>query len=252
MLINHKLTVAFICLFAALPLSADRLSNLAQSLIELRSDVEKLHTRLDDSKEHYHTSMKSLNAQRADVETAISREALKVKQLHNALKKVQKRIALQSGGSKAYKTVAQDAITLLKQELKQQLPFKMFDRQKELDNLSQRITSNQITPEKALNRVWAIYEDNFRMSHENGVFRQNVTLNKKEYLADVVRLGSIAMFFKTSDAKMGYFTKDSKGWTLRETLDSENKELITELFDSMKKKIRSGFFTIPNTLSKVN
>lgn len=250
MLINHKITVAFFCLIAALPLSADRLSNLAQSLIELRSDVEKLHNQLDDTKESYAISMKSLNVQRADVETAISRESLKIKQLNSALKKVQKRIALQSGGSKAYKQVAQDAIKFLKAELATQLPFKMEDRQKELDTISDRIAHNQITPEKGLNRVWAIYEDNFRMSHENGVFRQNVTLDNKEYLADVVRLGSLAMYFKTSDGKMGYFTQTDSGWTLVETVESEDKALIAHLFDSMKKQIRSGFFTIPNTFSK--
>ncbi len=252
MLINHKITVAIFCFVAALPLSADRLSNLAQSLIELRSDVEQLHSQVDDSKENYSVSMKSLNTQRADVEAASSRESLKIKQLKSALSKVEKRIALQSGGSKAYKQVAQNAITLLKSELTKQLPFKMEDRQHELDSLSQRITNNQITPEKGLNRVWAIYEDNFRMSHENGIFRQNVTLDGKEYLADVVRLGTIAMYFKTSDDKMGYFSKNSTGWTLVQTVDGDSKALIANLFDSMKKKIRSGFFTIPNTLSEVN
>jgi exonuclease VII large subunit len=250
MLINQKITVAFFCLIAALPLSADRLSNLAKSLIELRSDVEKLHSQLDDTKQSYTNSIKSLNVQRTDIEAAISRESLKIKQLKSALKKVQDRIALQSGGSKAYKKVAQDAIELLKTELSKQLPFKMKDRVKELETISRRIAHNQITPEKGLNRVWAIYEDNFRMSHENGVFRQNVTINGQEYLADVVRLGSVAMYFKTSDDKMGYFTKTSTGWTLVQTVDSEDKALIAYLFDSMKKQIRSGFFTIPNTFSK--
>jgi hypothetical protein len=252
MKINRKLSVIIISLMTTLPLSADRLENLAQSLIELRAEVETLHAELDDTKESYSTNMKALNVQRADVETAISRETLKIKQIKQALEKVQKRISLQSGGSASYKKVAQDAIALLKKELSTQLPFKMKDRQDELDNISTRIKNDQLTPEKGLNRVWAIYEDNFRMSHENGIFRQNVTLKGKEYLADVIRLGTISMYFKTSDEKMGYFSETAKGWEIVEIVDGEKKALVNNLFDSMKKKIRSGFFTIPNTLSKAN
>jgi len=249
---NKKITIAMLCFITALPLSANRLENLANSLIELRAEVETLHDLLNDDKEKYSTSMKSLNVRRSDVEAASSREDLKIKQLQLALDKVQKRILLQSGGSSAYKRVAQEGIKLLKAALSTQLPFKMKDRQAELDALSARITHSQLSPEKALNRVWSIYEDNFRMSHENGIFRQNVMLSGKEYLADVIRLGSIVMFFKTSDGKSGYFQKTAKGWEIIELVDAESKEQVEMLFDAMKKKIRSGFFTIPNTLTKAN
>ncbi len=250
MRLNKLLTTALLAIVAALPLSADRVTNLAESLIKLRADVERLHQQLDDAKEHYSVRMKSLNVQRTDIEASISREELKIKQIKESLKKVQKRIAQASSGSKAFKSVALDAIALLKKELKEQLPFKMLERQRELDDLAKRINNDQTTPEKALNRVWAIYEDNFRMSHENGIFRQNVMIDGQEYLADVVRLGSIAMFFKTSDNKMGYFAKADKGWNLVESVDPEQKERIAVLFDSMKKQIRSGYFVIPNAIGK--
>ena len=250
MRLNKLLSAALLTLVAALPLSADPISNLAQSLIELRADVETLHQQLDDVKEQYSVRMKSFNGQRTEMEASISREDLKIKQLTSSLKKIQKRIALHSSGSSALKAIALKGIAQLKMELADQLPFKMTERQTQLDDIAKRISNNQMTPEKGLNRVWAIYEDNFRMSHENGIFRQNVTIDSKEYLADVVRLGSLMMYFKTSDGKMGYFAKSAKAWKIIETSDSDEKEYIASLFDSMKKQIRSGFFVLPNALSE--
>ncbi len=250
MRLNKLLSAALLILVAALPLTADRVSNLAESLIELRADVETLHQQLDDIKEQYSVQMKSFNGQRTEMEASISREDLKIKQLKGSLSKIQKRISLHSSGSKALKKVALEGIETLKKALATQLPFKRVERQEQLDDIAKRIQNNQMTPEKGLNRVWAIYEDNFRMSHENGIFRQNVVLGGKEYLADVVRLGSLMMYFKTSDGKMGYFAKDSKGWKIVETGNSDHKEYIVSLFDSMKKQIRSGFFVLPNALSK--
>lgn len=238
-----------VTLLFSLSLHAEAISNLAQSLIDLRASVESLHTQLDDAKDEYSVRMKSLNVQRTDIEASIARGQLKVKQLKAALAKVTKSIKAKSSGNTELKPVALEGLALLKAELKTHLPFKLSARLKQITDLENKIKNNLITPEKGLNRAWALLEDNFRMSHENGLFRQNVTLDGKEYLADVVRIGSVMMFFKTSDEKVGYFTKSTNGWMPLEVLDTTKKEQILYLFDSMKKQIRSGYFVLPYALA---
>lgn len=246
---TQLLSAALLFAVAALPLSASSVSNLAQSLMELRSDVEALHTKLDEEKASYKVKMNSYNVQGTDLEANIAREALKIKQLKSALKKIQTHIAQMSKGDKVIKPLALEGIAKMREVLKTQLPFKMKERIAQLDDLEKQINGNLTTPQKALNRVWAIYEDNFRMSHENGLFRQDIVLNKKEYLADVVRLGSIMMFFKTADDRVGYFKKIGAQFVVNEVTDEHQVEMINTLFDSMKKQIRSGFFVLPNALS---
>ncbi|KIM12034.1 MAG: hypothetical protein KU37_04140 [Sulfuricurvum sp. PC08-66] len=241
--------IALLVALLGLPASAQELANLAQSLIDLRAEVETLHTQVDDAKSEFSTRMKSLNVQRTDIEASIARQELKIKQIETQLDKIKERIAQKSSGSSALKEVAKVGLEQLKAVLPNELPFKIKDRIAQIDEIQGSIAQNLTTPEKALGRAWSIYEDNFRMSRENGLFRQNITIGSKEYLADVVRIGNTMMFFKTTDGTMGYFAKSGATWMPMEIVESKRKELVDTLFDSMKKQIRSGFFILPYALN---
>ncbi len=247
--VTKLLSAALLITVAALPLAASSVSNLAQSLIELRQSVEQLHEQLDESKASYKLKMNSYNVQSTDLEANIAREELKIKQLQKHLKQIQARIKELSKSDKIIKPLALEGLQSMETVLEDALPFKRKERKAQIDELRDQIQANLITPQKALNRVWSIYEDNFRMSHENGLFRQNIVLNKKEYLANVVRLGTIMMFFKTSDGRVGYFKKVGGRYVVVEATSQEDSAHINRLFDSMKKQIRSGFFVLPNALS---
>lgn len=247
---NKALKLLALVSLAFTQLHAENIENLAESLIKLRADVERLHSDLNDGKDEYSVRMKSLNVQRTDIEASIARQELKIKQLNANLAKIKKSIKEKSHGTKQFKPVALEGLKLIRTELQTHLPFKLKDRLSQIDELSNQIQNDLITPEKGLNRAWAIYEDNFRMSHENGLFRQNVTMGGKEYLADVVRIGSAMMYFKTSDDKVGFFTNTGADWIPQEVVESKAKEQILYLFDSMKKQIRSGYFELPYALNK--
>jgi hypothetical protein len=237
---------------AAAGLYANTTDNLAESLIKLRSEVETLHTKLDDSKDEYKNQMKSYALTRSDLEASISREELKIKQLQQALIKTQERIKKQSASSAGLKPLLLDALSLVEAQIKKGLPFKMQERLSQIDEIRNQVNNDLIMPEKALSRIWAVYEDNFRMTKENGMFSQNITLDGSERLADVVRLGSVMMYFKTSDSRMGYVKQTTEGDSYVEVVDPAEKEQIAVLFDAMKKQIRTGYFNLPNGLAERN
>ena len=56
------------------------------------------------------------------------------------------------------------------------------------------------------------------------------------------------MYFKLPDDTVGYVTKDAKGWFYKEAVSKKEQEQILSLFDSFKKQIRSGYFTLPNAI----
>jgi len=237
---------------AALPLLANTSENLAESLIQLRSEVESLHTKLDDAKDSYKNQMKSYAMTRSDLEASLSREDLKIQQLQQALVKTQERIKAQNASSSGLKPVLLDALNLLEQSIKSGIPFKTADRLAQVTEIRDQVTNDLIMPEKALSRIWAVYEDQLRMSKENGMFSQNIVLEGNERLADVVRIGSVMMYFKTSDERMGYVQRQNGGYAWQEVVDPAQKEQIALLFDAMKKQIRSGYFTLPNGLGERN
>jgi hypothetical protein len=237
---------------AATPLLAENADGLAESLIKLRSEVETLHTQLDDAKDDYKNQMKSYALTRSDLEASLSREELKIKQLRQALVKTTERIRKQSASGAGLKPLLLEGLTLMEAEIRKGLPFKQKERLVQIDELRTQITNDLIMPEKALSRIWAVYEDNFRMTKENGMFSQNITLDGSERLADVVRLGTVMMYFRTSDDRMGYVDRSAESDRYVEVMDPAQKEQIASLFDAMKKQIRTGYFILPNGLAERN
>lgn len=232
-------------------LHADSVTNLTDELIELRSEVEALHAELDEAKDGYKSKMKSLAMQKSELEANIRREETRIKQLNDNIKKQRDLIAKNSEGSRKLIPIVVEAAELLEKEVKASLPFKKEDRLNALNDIKTGVQAAQFTPERAANKLWAFYEDEIRLTKENGVFRQSININGEERLVDVARVGMVAMFFKTSDDAYGYVTRQNGDWAYVITEDSDEKEQIAGLFDAFKKQIRTGFFTIPNQLPKM-
>lgn len=232
-------------------LHADSVTNLTEELIELRSEVEALHAELDEAKEELKSKMKSLAMQKSELEANIRREETRIKQLDDNINKQRALIAKKSEGSRKLVPMIVEAADLLEKEIKASLPFKKQERLNALEEIKTGVQTSQFTPEKAANKLWAFYEDEIRLTKENGIFRQTITLDGEDRLADVARVGMVAMFFKTSDDAYGYITRKNGDWEYAIAEDSNENEKIAGLFDAFKKQIRTGFFTIPNQLPKM-
>lgn len=232
-------------------LNADSVTNLTEELIELRSEVEALHGELDEEKDTFKSKMKSLAIQKSELEANIRREETRIKQLKDNINKQRKMIAKNSEGSRKLIPMIVSAAEMLEKEVKASLPFKKQDRLNALNEIVTGVQASQFTPEKAANKLWAFYEDEIRLTKENGIFRQSVNLNGEERLVDVARVGMVAMFFKTSDEAYGYVGRENGDWAYVITEESDERDQIAGLFDAFKKQIRTGFFSIPNQLPKM-
>ncbi len=242
-----KMSLAASLLSASI-LMADSSLNMAESLMKLRADVEQLDTQIQDEKDAYKASMKSLVMQKNDLEATIAREDLKIKQIDQELAQVKKQITEASKNSEGIKPLVLKAIAGLYTRIEAGLPFKTADRLADLERIKEQLQSDLITPQKALALTWNSYGDAVRMSKENGLFKQTITLDGDERLAEVARLGSVMMYFKTPDERVGYVSKDASGWYYKEEMNVEGKEQIAILFDAFKKQIRTGYFTLPNAV----
>lgn len=80
------------------------------------------------------------------------------------------------------------------------------------------------------------------------MYRQSIELAGEELLADVVRVGMVMLFFKTSDGSVGYAARSDGNWEYRRLEKREDQRLVEALFESQKKQIRIGYFELPNAL----
>lgn len=229
-------------------LTASTEENMAQSLMQLRSEVEKLGTQIQDEKDETKAAMRSLVLEKNELDATIGREDLKIKQLDQEIAKVKKQIENASKNSEGIKPVVLSAVALLKERISTEIPFKTQERLEEVSRIETQMNEGIITPQKALVQVWNSFADEIRMTKENGLFKQTIRLDGKDRLAEVARLGTVMMFFMTPDDRAGYAAKDANGWYYKEAVAKEQKDQILALFDAMHKQIRTGYFTLPNAI----
>lgn len=237
-------------IISATVLFAGTEDNMAESLMQLRAEVEKLNTQIQDERDETKASMRSLVLEKNELDTTIGREELQIKQLEQEIAKVKKSIEAASKNSEGIRPVVLAAIANLKAHIQTALPFKTVERLEDVERIESQMNEGLITPQKALAQVWNSYADEIRMTKENGLFKQTIQLDGKDRLVEVARLGSVMMYFMTPDERVGYVAQDSNGWYYKEAVAKENKEQIAALFDAMHKQIRTGYFTIPNALVK--
>jgi hypothetical protein len=234
----------------------ENIDELAKSLMQLRQDVEILDESIQDKKDTQKAKMKSLVMQKSELEATIAREDLKIKQIEKELNKVKAQIKDASKNSQGLKPLILNAITLLEANIDNAIPFKTKERRADLQRTKMQLEQNLITPQKALVLVWNSFDDAIRMSKENGIFKQSIMIDGKPRLAEVARLGTIMMFFKTPDERVGYVVKNKETskntWDYVEVINKEKKAQVLTLFDAFKKQIRTGYFTLPNAIATAN
>lgn len=224
---------------------ADNNEAMVKSLMKLRSDTELFHTRMEDEKDTYKTTMKSLSMQKNDLDAQINRKITFLKELQQDSKKLQALIKKRSKDDNTLKPLLLNALTDLKKHIQSSLAFKTSERVKDLELLEEQIKAELITPQKALARLWSSYEDTLRLTKENGIFKQVITLNDEKILVEVAKLGMMMIFFKTPDERVGYLQNNHY---VEVGIESEKVQILA-LFDAIKKQIRTGFFSLPNALT---
>jgi small-conductance mechanosensitive channel len=245
---KSMLSIAVIAVLGTASLYASS-NNMAESLMKLRADVEQLDASITDEKDAYKAQMKSLLRQKNDLESVVGREDLKIKQIQRELTKVKKEIKEAVKNTQGLKPLVLNALDTLESNVKTALPFKTTERLADIEKIRSQLNAGLIAPQKALALTWNAYGDAIRMTKENGIFKQTITIDGTERLAEVARLGTVAMFYKLPDDSVGFVDKDANGWYYKEVIEKEQQKQVLALFDSFRKQIRAGYFTLPNAIA---
>jgi len=235
---------------ASLALASDtQIEGMAKDLIHLRGEVEELQAKIDNKKETHKNRMGSLAVQRTDLETQLQRQSLELKQIKSSLKEAQQRSSKDGIEGKDLKPLVINAISDIKKSIASGIPFKTAERLAQLSELSDQIELDLLPAHKAVNRLWAFVDDEIRLTKESGIYRQPINIDGKDVLADIARIGMVLMYFQNGDDTFGKVVKVNNEWLFVRVYDAKERTQVSRLFDSLKKQIRSGQFTLPNSLA---
>lgn len=229
---------------------ADTTARLAKELAEVRGEVEGLSQELSSKQTELQNELKSHARQKAEVAAEVQREKMRLQKVRQAVLDKTKVVADQEQNDKALRPGFESALQKFRAYVESAMPFRRGERLAEIDKIADQYKSGMLSPERALARLWAFAEDEFRLTHETGVYRQTVAVDGKEQLADVVRVGMVMMFYRTADGGYGHVERaNDNTWRYRALAGKDNVARIEGLFESLRKQIRVGLFQLPPAIA---
>jgi hypothetical protein len=245
---SFRLILVLAVLATAGPARAQEGASLAERLIELRGEVDELQSELDVRREEHKNRMAYLTAQLSDLEASRDREQLRVDQLNEDLEEMRAEIAEAGVSAESLTPFLRNQITALRAHVENGFPFKVKERLAELDELETQLDNGVLSAQRGVNRLWAFIEDEFRISRENAIYSQSISLAGENVLVDVAKLGSAMMYFRTRDLEYGRAVATPQGWRFELLDNAKDQERVARLFDSLRKQIRQGYFELPEAL----
>jgi hypothetical protein len=218
---------------------------LTERLIALRGEVEQLNSELTLLREEQRSVLAGLNAQRAELSASADRQQLLAREAQTKLGEAEVR-AIEAGASGDTLTpLLLEAIERLSAYVRGGLPFKVEERLGELEGFRTQLQNGSLSASRGVNRLWAFFEDEFRLTRENSLHSQTIQLGSERVLADVAKLGSMALYFRAQDGRLGQAQRSGANWAFVEVTDKADSQRIRALFDALGKQIRTGYFELP-------
>ena len=233
---------------AASATDANDLKKLSQQIIDLRAEIEALQDTLEAQKETYRSRMQSLNLKKADLTATVQREEIAIKQLRTGIENIKGELAKKLSADQDITAIVQQSIDILRSYIQTSMPFKQQERLTNLNDMETKLEDGSVSPYRLANQLWASVEDEIRLHRDVGIYKQVLTIDGKEQLSDVVKLGMLTMYARTPDKSYAQLKKQEDSWQLLAVGDIESQQAIDQLFDAVKKQIRIGAFDLPNLL----
>ncbi len=226
------------------------LENISQELVEVRQQIETLHSEISYEKDSFKDQMRSYSNQKSDLDVRVSRAALNIKDLQRELKKLTDSSRKNDYLHESIAPVLKGAISALRHSISSALPFKLSQRLSALDEIEHRLDNNIISSNKAANQLWAFVEDELMLGKSSGIYNDTLLIDGQDKLVKVLRLGKLVMFYKTHEGRFGVIKNKGGNWQQQRFDDADSIAQLEFLFDSFSKNIRNGQFVMPNFMPR--
>ena len=246
MMKTHLLQLTVLCAGLSSSIThAAETSALADQLAALRSDVDRLAHEVSRVETELSSDLALADSERLDLSARVRDEELRLERAQREIERIQQSVAEPS--SEALTLVLNEALASLRVKISAGLPYRQAERLEALDRIQVALESGQVSPEKAASQVWQLAEDELRLTRENTLDHQVVTLDGQEQFVQIARLGMAGAYIRSSDGRYGHSHHDGHNWTWKMTDDRAAHLQIDALMDALKKQVRNGWFEVPGS-----
>ncbi|MCO4773298.1 MAG: DUF3450 family protein [Deltaproteobacteria bacterium] len=216
----------------------------AEQLATLRGEVEALADELALTKDTLRSDLRAMQSESTDLEARIRREEQRLEGLKLETERLQSETRAAEDASSVLVPVLHTAMAELDARIAAGLPFRVEERREEVKTLEQQLDDALLPPSTVASRLWQLLEDELQLTRENGLYQQIVPLGDTEVLAEVARVGMVSLYYRTDTGEVGQATRTRAGWRFAELTDPVQQQVTTDLFVSLRKQIRTGWFEL--------
>jgi hypothetical protein len=190
------------------------------------------------------------NNDKQRLQAALADEEAKLKSLLSKMESHQgreKELALRFAG--LTRAVGVEA-TRLHKAMAPGLPYRLDKRLETVDLLARDVESENISPEEALNRLWAVYQNERRLAQESELYSGEFDLGNGADPIQVkyLRLGRQVLAFSSLDgAKLGILVPKAGRyvWKRENDMDFASRQALKQAIATAEGKSVPGFVAVP-------
>ena len=175
-------TVYGICIENVLADADENYLNLSEKLVKLRGEVSDLSNELQQLRDEHKLEMRGLITQKNTIGANIKQEDIALVRLKDDLI-TNKKLIIDIGADK--ETIKESLlieIEKLRSYVNTGMPFKIDDRLNSIESYEKNLESGVLSSHKAANTLWSMIEDELKLARDNGIYRQSILIDEKEYL----------------------------------------------------------------------
>lgn len=230
---------------AAAP-AADPVLVLGRSLAELRAEVEGLAEEVEAARAEAREEQLALARRKGALAGDLEEARLLAAELARRVEAAKASAAARTTAQDALATPVRHALETLRASVSAGLPWKTRERLARLDDVEHLLESEGAVPAAAT--LWRFLDDELSLAGSSQMARQSISLagssgaagGEERVVADVIRLGTVLMFFRTPRGEVGLAERVPAGadagkvrWRVLD--DAQERARVHGLFEAFRR-----------------
>lgn len=240
------LTAGFLGACLAGPVFAQSLDERARAVADLRVEVDDLAERVRAERSRLARARERIERETLDLELAIVRAEARRTAARRRLAEALEATSRREAQAQAQVPVLLDAAAMLEAHVRDGIPFRSDERLATLDEIRRGLERETLPADRAAAQLWRHVREELRLAESSGLGRQVVPVAGEAVLADVARLGLVALLFRLPDGRVGYTQPlRGRGHRFRLTREPDEVGAIAQTFDALGRGRAPGRLMLP-------
>lgn len=228
---------------AAAPANPDEeIASLGASLAQLRAEVDGLSADVTTARAQAREEQLALARRRAALEGDLESARMLAAELRTRLDALERSSADKTTAAAALVAPIADALRRVRAVIEGGAPFQTKARLLRVDAVDAMLTSAPPDPVAALAALAPVLAEEAKLARTTQRARQPITVEGEQVVADVIRIGTVAVLFRTPKGAVGYA---AAGGAWRTLTNEADRERVQEMFALYRKDAPNRVLLVP-------